>query len=158
MQPESEDVLAFALISPNFGPKDLSAELIIGPWGEQIANLVIGPERSWEPINEQQGKYWATRYPSKALLPMMAFVKIVREMELEAVKQPMLVIYSPNDQVVNAPLIEEMFGRFGSTSKKLIPIEESEAPDNHVLAGDIVAPNDTPKVEDMIMDFISSLN
>ena len=30
MQPESEDVLAFVLISPNFGPKDLSAELIIG--------------------------------------------------------------------------------------------------------------------------------
>ncbi|MGB0389360.1 MAG: alpha/beta hydrolase [Ardenticatenaceae bacterium] len=156
-QPDREDVLAFVLISPNFAPRDPSAEIIIGPWGEQIATMLIGPERSWEPINEQQGKYWTHRYPTKAVLPMIAFVKVVREMELEAVKQPLLVIYSPNDQVINPTMVEETFARFGSANKKLIPIEEPQASDNHVLAGDIVAANDTPQIEKMILDFVSSL-
>jgi len=156
-QADSEDVLAFVLISPNFAPHDSSAEIITGPWGEQIANMVIGQERSWEPINEQQAKYWTHRYPTKAFLPMMAFVQLVREMELEAVKQPMLVIYSPNDQVVSPTMVEETFARFGSTNKKLIPIEQPQHSSNHVLAGDIVAPNDTPQIEEMILDFVSSL-
>lgn len=156
-QADSENVLAFVLISPNFAPHDPSAEIMTGPWGEQMANLLIGPERSWEPDNELQGKYWTNRYPTKALLPMMAFVQLVRELDLEAVKQPMLVIYSPNDQVISPSMVEETFARFGSTNKKLIPIEKSQDPSNHVLAGDIIAPNDTPQIEQMILEFVSPL-
>lgn len=54
-------------------------------------------------------------------------------------------------------MVEETFARFGSTNKKLIPIEKSQNPSNHVLAGDILAPNDTPKIEEMILDFVSPL-
>ncbi len=88
---------------------------------------------------------------------MMAFVKLVRESNLEAIEHPVLVIYSPNDQVINPTLVEESFARFGSANKKLIPIQEPEDPDNHVLAGDILAPNDTAKIEQMILDFVSPL-
>jgi hypothetical protein len=38
---------------------------------------------------------------------MMAFVKLVRESNLEAIERPVLVIYSPNDQVINPTLVEE---------------------------------------------------
>ena len=157
-QPESADVLAFVLISPNYGPRDGSSEMLLLPWGEQLANIIIGPERSWEPHNEAHGTYWTHKYPTKAILPMMGLVKLVREADLEAVERPILMIYSPNDEVINTQKAEETYSRFGSEVKDIIAINEVGDPSNHVLVGDILSPNDTEPIGEMILSFIVSLS
>ncbi len=154
-QPDIEDVAAFVLISPNYAPGDPASELLLLPWGEQIAKAIIGPERSWEPLNEEQARYWTTSYPTEALLPMMGLVDLVRDGDLEAVNRPVLVIYSPNDQVVSPEAVEATFARFGSPEKEIIPFPDSQDPSNHVLAGDIVAPNDTDTIAELILSYLS---
>ncbi len=154
-QPDTDAVMAYVLMSPNFAPKDPAAQILTWPWAEQLVQLIVGPEHSWTPLNDQQARYWTHRYPSKALLPMMSLVKFVRASDLESIHTPVLVIYSPNDQVINVREVERAYARFGSEVKEIQVVAQSENPEAHVLAGDILAPGDTPAMAEMILDFVA---
>jgi len=119
--------------------------------------LQISPERSWEPANEGHAQFWTERYPTRAILPMMGLVKLTRRADLAGIATPLLILYSPNDTVVSAAKTEEIFAQIGSSAKELVPITDSQDPDSHVLAGDILAPNDTARIQQIIMDFVAGL-
>lgn len=156
-QPNTEEAFAYILISPNFAPRDSNAEILTLPWAKQFAPLVLGPEYSWTPQNEKHAQYWTHSYPSTALVTMMGLVKFVRASDLENIKKPVLVIYSPKDQVINPQAVESGYARIGSEVKELAPILDSGNPENHVLAGDILAPKNTGAIQKLILDFIVKL-
>lgn len=153
-QPNTEAVLAYVLISPNFAPRDPNAEILTWPWAEQSAQLLLGPEYTWTPRNAEQAQYWTHRYPSTALATMLGLVNYVRSSDLRSIEKPVLVIYSPNDQVVNAQEVERRYAQIGSTVKELVPITQSGNPEYHVLAGDILDPSNTQPVQEIILGFI----
>lgn len=155
LRPEAEAMAALVLVSPNFGPTNALSEVLTGPWGPQMLRLLQGDEYTWTPLNDEQARYWTWRYPSRALLPMMAVVTQVREAPLEQVRVPTLVIYSPNDQVVNPARTERAFARFGTAVKEMQTVPDSEDPDNHVLAGRIIAPHDTAMIGAHIGRFLT---
>jgi esterase/lipase len=157
VQQADAPVLAYVLISPNFSPKAPAATILTWPWVEYWAPLLLGSEHRWQPHNDAQARYWSHRYPSAALLPMMALVKHVRSLPLEHIQQPLMVIYAKEDQVVSAPAIEAAFARFGSPHKRLLALQDSQDPSHHVLAGNILSPQDTPRVQAAILDFIEAL-
>lgn len=150
----AEHVAAFILVSPNLSLVDRKTELLTLPWGRQIAEMVMGPEYGWEPHNEQYGKYWTCRFPTRALLPLQGMVSLARSLDLGTIHRSLLVIYSPADEIVCPLTIEKRFGSIGSEKKKLIPYYESGSPSHHVLAGDILAPDSTRPIADMIIDFV----
>lgn len=150
----ADKVAAFVLLSPNYGLKNWKSELLVMPWGKQIAELVVGPEYGWEPYNEEYARYWTHRFPTRALLPMMGLVSLARSLDVSVVRKPVLVIYSPNDQVVSPKAVKERFERFGSPEKRLVPYHESGTPGHHVLAGDILSPGATRPMADLISDFL----
>jgi len=156
-QPNTDEVLAYILISPNFAPRDQNSEILTLPWAKQFAPLIVGPEYSWTPTNPGHAKYWTHSYPSTALVTMMGLVKFVRESDLESIEKPVLVIYSPNDKVVDSQEVERRVAQIGSDIKEINPIADSGNPENHVLAGVILAPNNTAVVKALILDFISRL-
>lgn len=156
-QPNADAVSAYVLLSPNFGPRDPTSEILTWPWATQFVTLLIGPEYSWTPVNDQQARYWTHRYPAPALVTMMALVNHVRQSDLGTITRPVLVIYSPNDQVVNASEIERRYAELGSSLKALKPIAASVNAENHVLAGDILAPGNTAVVQATILDFLAQL-
>lgn len=153
-QPMAEDIAALILISPNYGLANGMSEVLLWPWGEQIAELLIGKQRTWEPDNPAHEKYWTHSYPTRALLPMMGLVELARSLNLSKIKTPVLIIYSPRDRVVDPARIKSAFKRFGSDQKQLNPFAGSQDPDQHVLAGDILSPNSTQTLAIMISDFI----
>lgn len=154
---DAAPIAAQILISPNLGPRSRSGELLAGPWGAQLLQLLVGDEYRWTPRNAEQAKYWTWKYPSQALLPMMAIVREVRDSPIEKIRQPTLVIYSPNDQVVSPDEILKAHERLGATIKPLIAREESGDLSHHVLAGRILAPNDTAPVRESILKFIRDI-
>lgn len=159
---EAANLAALLLVSPNLGPRDPRSEWLKEPWGEQLAAAVIGPTYEWRPANEAHAKFWSWRYPSSALIPMMALVDYVRSSDLELVTTPTLVIYSNRDRVVSHEQIETMFNRLGRDAsslpiKRSIVMDRSEDPSHHVLAGDVLAPNDTARVLRHMQDFLDSL-
>lgn len=163
LRPEAAPVTALLLISPNLGPRDPRSEWLAAPWGAQLAEAVIGPTYEWHPANPAHATYWTWRYPSRALIPMMALVEHVRASELERIKTPTLVIYSPNDRVVSHEEIETMFGRLGrgiaiAPTKRRMIVTQSEDPSSHVLAGDVLAPGDTKRILREMQDFLNSID
>ncbi|MDF3193654.1 alpha/beta fold hydrolase [Pseudomonas sp. 1928-m] len=157
LQGENPQVLAYIMVSPNFAPKDPAATVLTWPWASHFVPLLLGPEHQWQPRNAEQARYWSHRYPVQALLPMMALVKYVREQPLEQISTPILTLYSQDDQVVSAPAIEAAFARFGSPHKQLIALKDTQDPSHHVLAGEILSPSDTARVNLAIMQFLKAL-
>lgn len=151
-QPET-DVAGLVLMSPNFGPKAAGSRLLVMPGRSLLVKLVVGAEYSWEPRNEQQARYWSHRYPSESLFAMMELVTLVEGVDLGTIDAPTLVIYSPNDQVVDAEKIEARFPELGGVTR-LVPVESVSDSSNHVLAGDILAPEMTAPLTAEAVDFL----
>ena len=153
----THDTEAHVFISPNFGPKDKRAEIILAPWGEQLAFLIEGKTHqttSSEP-DEQLG--WYSAYPTQSLFPMMYLVKLARNSRLEDFTSPLLVLYSERDKVVDVEKIKTAFAQIGSPSKTIIAIEDSDSKGQHVLAGRIKAPNALEPMRDKIVHWVQAL-
>ncbi len=156
-RPDVDDLLAVVLVSPNFGPKDPTSRLLLWPWGTQLARMVVGPYYTWEPANFGHARFWKTRHPSSALVPMMGLVDLVDGLDFARITQPLLVVYSPNDQVVNPALIAKAYPRFGSPIKEMVTLDDVGDPSNHVLAGDILSPDETLPMARRVVDFLQPL-
>ena len=155
MQPDAVDFLeAVVLISPNYWPRAEMVGLLLWPYGEMLGKAVEGEYVEWEPKNEAHGTYWTNRYPVGAAVEMMRLVKYVNKLDLTTMNTPTLVIYSPDDQVVDPEFITSTYEEIGSSNKKIIALEDIESENNHVLAGDILSPSDTRRVTDHIDAFI----
>jgi esterase/lipase len=152
--PSFAKVSSIILLSPNFGPKDTSAEFLTWPGGPQLAYLVVGETRSWKPFNELQAKYWSTTYPMDAVVEMMRLVDYVRSKLPLRLEQDLLVFYSPADTVVETDRTVEAFGEIDSPHKQLIVIPASTDPSNHVIAGNIMSPENNGLVVEDIVDFV----
>lgn len=154
---EARRVAAHAFISPNFGPKDKKAELINGPWGQSIALALEGDTRGWTPEDPREANAWTSRYPTRALFPMMALVKTVRTSDLSLFQTPVLVLYSEQDQTVDPAETRLAFTRMGAPLKSIEVVTYSKSKGQHVLAGDIKGPEATAPMAATIAQWTRTL-
>jgi len=153
-RPLFERVDALILLSPNFAPSDPSAEFLTWPGGPQLAYMIAGETRSWTPHNELQARYWSTTYPMDAVIEMMRLVKYVRGQLPLQLDQSLLVVYSPEDAVVDTDRIRSAFGLMDSPHRELIEMPGSGDPGSHVLAGDIMAPENNERLVEIVVRFL----
>lgn len=154
---DRQQIAGHVFVSPNFAPKDSRAEMINGPWGHQIAFALLGDNRISTPPNAANGAAWTYTYPTKALFPMMALVKGVRDSDLHAFQSPLLALYSERDQTVEPAQTKAAFARIGSPHKTLLAIDYSESQGQHVIAGDLRAPKATAPMATTIIDWAKAL-
>jgi len=154
MAAQSTQVKSLVLISPNFALRQWNWKLAIGPIGNVLTRIVKGPEHKWTPINDQQAKFWAHRIHSGALRPMAEMVQLGRragEERKDWSQVSVLLVQNPLDQIIDneeskAYLEQFSFQRF----------EVFELPsDNHILAGNIVKPENTAILVERIRKFVS---
>jgi fermentation-respiration switch protein FrsA (DUF1100 family) len=88
---------------------------------------------------------------------MMALAEHVRTSPLEEIRMPTLVVYVPDDQVVDPRQTEEAYQRLGSDLKALFPVEAPGDPERHVPAGAALSPESTDEVLRRIQDFVAGL-
>jgi len=149
---ESIDSLVF--VSPNWGVAAQGAERLIGPYGPQLARLIGGTERRWTAANEQQERFWTTRYPTAAVIEMMRLVALASDLTTEASVANALLIYSPADDVVSVPALLDGFERLPAARKEIAVIDEPRSLSAHVLAGDILGPAETGPTVERIVAFL----
>ena len=144
---------ALVLASANVKPADPGAELLLWPWPVRsiILSAVIGPVRTVPARNDLDARYWTKRYPSKALVTMMATVKLGRKVRLEGITVPSLWIYSNRDDVVSIPELKKYYARIGSARKRLVEIPNAAG---HVLAGAIMSPATTREMASLVSSFL----
>ncbi len=154
--PLFEAVDSIIMISPNFSPYDTTADLLTAPGGPQLAQLLVGDTRSWTAANEQQARYWSTTYPTTAVIEMMRLVDLANGHLPLTLEQSILTLYSPNDEVVSVDRMQAALARIDSSRKVAIALDGSGDPSNHVLAGDIMAPENNAEVVEHIVRFLTA--
>ncbi|MEX0350213.1 MAG: alpha/beta hydrolase [Paracoccaceae bacterium] len=153
----SQNVAAMVLVSPNFGINDPMAWVLTLPAVRYWVPLVIGSERSFEPRNEGQRKYWTTTYGWPPVLSMAALVKKVMTLDVTQANVPVLFLFSDDDRVVRSDLTREVAGRWGGPAKiETVTMGEGDDPNAHVIAGDIMSPGQTGRAVATILGWLQT--
>jgi len=150
-------VAANVFLSPNFGPKDWRGELVNWPWGRRLVLTMAGESRGWVPGSEAEALAWTCLYPTRAVFPMMALVKAVRDSDLARFQAPVQMYFSEQDQTVSPARIKAAFARFGSLQKQLVPVGYSQSKGQHVLAGTIMDPAAVAPMAEGIVKWVRGL-
>jgi len=157
-QPElAKQIKALIFFSPNFGLADPRGELLTIHWGGPIAELIIGNYRENDTVSDEHRAFWTNRYPTKSLLPMMAMVKVIRKIKPEKYTLPVCIFYSPHDDTVSAEKIEEFYEAL-ECKKKIFMIDDPDAASQHVIVGDILAPQNNEKVLKGVIEFLEEID
>lgn len=151
-----DDVSAMVLISPNYAVQAGGSEILTMPWGEHMANLIVGPERGFTPENDLHKKFWTHRYPTKSLLPMAALTAAARDAAVEKINIPTLFVFSDADKVVRHDVTRELSSRWGGPTE-LVVVENTDDPYSHVIAGDALSPSTTEMLAGRTIEWINGL-
>jgi pimeloyl-ACP methyl ester carboxylesterase len=152
----AENTAGTVLISPNYGVQAAGSEILTAPFGKQLADLVVGKERSFEPVNELHGSLWTPRYPTSALLPMAGLTALAAKQPVETISVPAFFIYSKTDKVIRPELVEAIAARWGAP-KQILAVEKNDDPYSHVIAGDALSPTTTQPLADAIVAWAKTL-
>ncbi len=154
----SRDLAGTVLVSANFGVQSAGAFLLDLPLAPVWGPWVAGAEAGFEPINEDHGKHWTTRYPTAAFFPMAALLREARTTDWGGAKAPALFIYAPSDKVIDPALIPPVAARWGGGAELVtVEVDGDDDPYSHVIAGDILSPGQTEFVVDAIADWAKGL-
>jgi pimeloyl-ACP methyl ester carboxylesterase len=150
-------VAGFVLFSPNYGVKATGAELLAMPWGGQMAELLIGKQRSFTAHNEKHAALWTSSYPTKALLPFAGITELALAAKVETISIPALFIFSEQDNVVRPEITAQMAERWGAPTSTIL-VENSGDPDNHIIAGDALSPDNTIPLAKAVEKWIKNIH
>lgn len=152
--PAMDAVDAIVMLSPNFAPRDPGAAWLTRPAGPWLARMLVGNTRSWEPHNELQARYWSTSYTVDSAVEMMRLVDLANRQLPAEIPQRMLTFLSPDDAVISPDVARRVLAETRSPQKVEIEIKEPGDPSHHVLAGDVLSSEMTPRIAGDIVEFI----
>ncbi len=151
----SQGVAGAVFFSPNYAIQAEGSNILTWPFARSFIPLILGKERFFAPDNTEHAKWWTTRYPTQALIPMAASVKAANAVDHGDIQVPALFIFSDADQIVKASRTREVAARWGGPVA-LWPVEAGPGDDrvSHVIAGDILSPGLTDNVVARILEWV----
>ena len=153
-----ENIGGIIFVSPNFAINSRAANLLTWPFARQWVPLVIGKEQQGNPRNDLHARYWMMTYPTTALIPMAAIVAAVDRESYDDVEVPALFYYSRQDQVVAPEKTAAFAGSWGGESNSIIAsLTADDDRFSHIIAGDIVSPNQTESAVEQMIAWITGL-
>lgn len=136
------DVSSLIMYSPNIDLQDKSSNMLLMPWGKQIAKLVFGGDyREWEATPEQK-KYWTTKYRIDGLICMKHLIKqTMKDDVFKGINQPTFVGYYFKDEknfdnIISIDRIKYFYNHI-STPENLKRKIEYPNVNNHILASSL---------------------
>ncbi|MGO4916527.1 alpha/beta hydrolase [Pseudogemmobacter sp. W21_MBD1_M6] len=153
-----ERVKGITFVSPNFGIASPASTILTWPLVRRWGPVVAGAERSFEPVNALHAKYWTTRYPTAALFPMAALVKHALGLDFARASVPALFLYSNEDRVASPAATAQVATQWGGpvTVQTVTPGADDD-PYSHVIAGDILSPDQTDAAIATILDWVRGI-
>lgn len=145
------------LLSPNYFPKNPLAAAALWPPSFRLFDRFFGEWRNFTITNVRHARYWTIRYPLTAVATMMQLVRQSWRVDLANASMPVLMMVNPWDRVINVSLALFRFRRFPGPQNKLVLFRGNTDIGRHVLAGDILAPEATPKALALIQDFLDCI-
>jgi len=148
---------ATILVSPNLTPKNKKSEMLLWPGSGWLLRWLVGDSVNLEPRNDLQAQFWDTEHHSHSLIPMMQLVEKARRLDFGQWPSPVLVVYDPEDTVVDEAVTVKLFSKAPADKATLLRWTAAEADDHHVLAGDAVSPGGTDRMVEAATAFLRRL-
>ena len=153
-----ENVAGAIFVSPNYGLNNPVAKLLSWPAARYWLPTLAGDRRSFEPQNELHGTFWTTEYPSVAVMPMVALIDAVADMDHSQHTIPALFWYATADQVVRPDITAQIVDQWGAPTETVNPtMGPQDDPQSHVITGDIISPGQTEATVQGMLDWIAGL-
>lgn len=130
-----ENIVANILISPNYALKRSGTWILKSSIGMRLVKLISGDYRGFKPQNDFHAKYWTERYPIEAIVPMLNLLDEIDQMDKSKITVPHLLVYSPNDKVIDVNKALETVAEMVSAKVVKSPFLSSTDPSQHVLVG-----------------------
>lgn len=122
------DIYANILLSPNIALADPNAFILTGPWGLQIAKMVVGTHRNWKPENDSIARYWTSNYRVEGVIALKQLLEqTMSKSVFEKVRQPVFMGYyykndKEQDQTVSVPAMLKMYEELGTPKDKKVKV------------------------------------
>lgn len=151
----NDKIAGLILVSPNFGPKDPLAELVLSPLGPWLVGLTQGEYRSYTPLNAQQEALWDVKTHSSSVVTMMQAVALGRAVPGELITAPVLVVNNLDDHLVNQQKTLEAVAKWASKTKVVAHLS-GDPLWNHLLAGEAMNPQGNQPLQDLMENFLKT--
>lgn len=154
----SKDVAGMVFVSPNFGIDKTASFILNLPLVRYWGPVVAGEERSFDTRNADHQRLWTTRYPTVSTIPMEALVQEALTLDYTQAIPPALFIYAADDRVVQPTVTAEIAAKWGAASETYHPtLTDTDDPYHHVIAGDIMSPDQTAPTVARILEWAKGL-
>lgn len=153
----NKDLVGMVMLAPNFAIQAPGAFMLSLPWARHFLPVLAGAERSFEARNEEHRKWWTTRYPIEALVPMQSAIDAANNVAFEKLSVPALFIFHKDDPVVKSDVTREIAARWGKSSganAQTMELSQSTGLSNHVIAGRILNPDNTVALANKATEWI----
>ncbi len=154
----ARDMAGVVLVSPNFRLNSPAGVILDLPLARWWAPIIVGAERSFDPVNADHGKYWTTTYPTTAMFPMGALMRLARGLDYETAKMPALFVFSAEDKVIDPAAIAPVAAAWGGpVTQDVRQMQAGDDPYAHVIAGEILSPGQTEPMVTAILAWAQGL-
>jgi len=148
----ARDIAGLVLMSPNMRVAGWGGRIMEWPGARAWGPMLIGPERAFTPVNDRQAAHWTTSYPTSAIAVLGALTHSVRRLPAAEMTVPALFVMSETDRVIDVPAALRTLTTWGGPTELFrVPLGPNDDPAGHVLAGDILSPDATPRVSERIL-------
>lgn len=152
------DVAGLVLISPNYQVQARAARILTWPAARWWLPLVAGRERSFAPRSADQARFWTMRYPTVAVLPMGAATALARALDASKITTPAMFVFADGDRVVDPRATRALARTWGGdVTLHVVRPGARDDPQAHVIAGDIMSPDQTDPLAGAILDWAGRL-
>lgn len=156
------DIHSLIMYSPNIRINNSSAHLMSGPWGLQIARMVVGGKSFDFPQDSKwDSLYWTKKYRIEGLVALQALIdKTMNKETFESVRQPVFMAYyfknqEEQDRVVVVEDMLTMYDQLATSSSMKRKMAFPEA-GRHVIASKYKS-NDWANVRDETFRFAEEI-
>ncbi|MEM7364932.1 MAG: alpha/beta fold hydrolase [Pseudomonadota bacterium] len=136
-----ERIDAILHLSPNYRVRNPLGQILTWPWSPLWVPWIVGSYREWEPISEEQRRFWSTRQPVSALIEMQKVVDWVQQQDLSKIQVPLATMYMINDPTIAPNAAVKAHRQWGADYKQLIKVVPDGNEASHVFVGDICGPS-----------------
>jgi len=75
LSPHDDAIHSMYMYSPNIDVYDTKSNIVLGPWGMQLLNLVMGGEYNRIDYDETAKKYWSEVYHNDGIIALKSLIK-----------------------------------------------------------------------------------
>jgi esterase/lipase len=140
------EIFSHIMYSPNIDIKDVTSELVVGPWGRHLTTTFMNGEYNHINYKPEAMKYWYSDYHIDGIIALKGLLNNhMNEQSFSHVKQPLFLGYyyvndEQQDQVVSIPRMMEFYTQIKTPESKKKKVSFKDAT-GHVICSSIMNPN-----------------